>query len=511
VSLIKSQRVSWPSKLNLYDPIKDKMSYRFYNGIMADQYGTDQDAIAQLYGQEIIGGHGDNARNKFKALKKSVKDRLLLGIIYTNKAMYPTNHYPGGFMNCHIDFLIGRLLLFLGARLSGRRLVYTALLGAKDLEIYEIALMAATVLRKLDVHKGNLELFLEYEKMIKDFYAMLGAENEIDGIYYNLQLPFAKKMFVTPVMQKDALEGLQKASGILENCPGFQVRSVYYNIKIIYLQVHGEARLAVAACDEAIAHLEGNTKLYSEVRMSNILLRKIDCLMLVRDITPVEYKELFGFVSQCEKAFLAGSINWYKIQELYFLMCLQIPENTLDRAVAAYSAAIKHAKFKLLEEQEREKWYIYEGYLWLIMTRYGGHEDRIPVFGKRKKYDLGKLYNETRTVVKDKKGMYISFLILESLIFLQENKAKELEKMTERLKNYLTLHLRSDNNRGRNFVRLLIALIEGKGKLNKNRTLITKLEKALERTESAITAAQAQVEVISYTQLWKLAQKLTAA
>ena len=50
--VVKSGRITRPEKINPFDIHKEPISHKFYNGLMAKHYASDQDAREALYGKK---------------------------------------------------------------------------------------------------------------------------------------------------------------------------------------------------------------------------------------------------------------------------------------------------------------------------------------------------------------------------------------------------------------------------------------------------------------------------
>jgi len=501
--VIKSGRITRPEKINPFDKQKEPTSHKFYNGLLAGDYASDAEARESLYGKNRMGKAGKKILQKYNMLKKRMKERVFTAVLFPAEGEYPASGYAWTFMYCYRNFTIARILLFFGARVSGRLLLKKVLARAHEFEIYDIALLSVLALRREIVFKGNPKELEEHKKLIKEFQEKLAAESAMEEIYYDLELPFATKLYISPAIVETAAVGLKEAARIAKNCRTFRTQSLYSDIKIFECQVRGDLIRAAEVCDEAIAVLESNKKMHSRARRGALLVRKMDSLLLLNDA-----HKAYECAEQCLAVYLPGTNNWYTVNELLFLVQLNEPAHGLENAIVTYTNSIKQPEFKTLERPEQEKWHIYGGYLWFMLTYHNKVSEREAVFGKRKGFDITTLSNKITVTGKDKKGVYVSFIILMALIYIQEKKTKRLESSKESLKYYLSQNLRGDNSRGRNFIRLLMALVENEGRLKANAMHINKLARALARTESTITATQSQIEVISYSKLWKIADDM---
>jgi hypothetical protein len=501
--VVKSGRITRPEKINPFDIHKEPISHKFYNGLMAKHYASDQDAREALYGKKTGESSGKDILKKYNMLKQRMKQRVFTTVLFPAEGRYPANGYASTFIYCYRNFTIGRLLLFFGAHISGRVILKKVLTRALESEIHDVALLSVMALRREMVVKGDPKEFNKIKRLTKELQEKLAAELALEEIYYDLELPFATKLYISPDIVEAAAVGLKEADQISKSFPIFRIQSLYRDIKIFDCQVRGALIDATAACDDAIAALESNIKMYSKARHGSLLLRKMDSILLLNKIDMA-----YDCAEQCLDIFLQGTNNWFLVKELLFLVQINDSSHGLEHAIITYFNSIKQPEFKDLELPEQEKWQIYGGYLWLMLTYHNKLSEREAIFGKRKGFDIATLSKNITVTWKDKKGVYVSFIILKALIYCQEKKTRGIETSKENLKNYLSTNLRGDNNRGRNFIRLLMALIENEGRLKIHASHIKKLARALKRTEHTITATQLQIEVISYLKLWKIAEDI---
>jgi len=503
IGIIKSGRITRPEKIRPLNGQLEGPSQRLYRLLMTKKHLNDDEAMKALYGKNV-GGKADRGNsNKYNVLKKRLKEWIFPAVLFPANGKVPAKGYPGAIVYCYRNFTIARMLFFFGVRVSGRRLMNNVLVRAREFEIFDVALLSVIALRREMVTSGDVRLFDGYKKDLETFQQNLDAEMAIEGIYYDLELPLATKLYISQDVVEAAAKGLKKAKRILKDYPTYRVRNIYNDIKILDCQVQGTLVQAAKECDKAITALKSNKTMYSPGRHGAYLVRKMDSLLLSN-----KTDEAYKCASQCVRVYLPGTHNWYITQALLFLAQINDPTLPLKDAFDTYTDCISHPQFKTLEMPDQEKWHIFGGYLWFMLTYHNKIAERESVFGKGKVFDLAALSKKIATTQKDKKGVFVSFTILKVLIYIEERQIKNIESSIVSLKNYLTFHLRGDNGRGRNFIKLLLAIIENEGKQHKNIPLINRLSRALERSEPMITANQLQIEVISYSKLWKMAEEM---
>jgi len=154
----------------------------------------------------------------------------------------------------------------------------------------------------------------------------------------------------------------------------------------------------------------------------------------------------------------------------------------------------------------RESWKIYELYLYLLVKIGKVSANEAPKQFKRKRFRIGKFLNEVPIFSKDKRGMNISILIGQIMVFLAERNYEAIIDRMEALKSYSYRHVRKDNDLHRSslFLQMLeIATTHGfdpKKTQWRTRKILPKLQVPLETLAYCTT----EIEVIRYEVLWNL-------
>jgi len=507
VQLIKAGKITFPHKIIPSKDFFGDKTYQFYKGLESGKYSSDEQAREDLYGLDRTkANHVSHA--KFNVLKKRLKERLFLNVLFPVEGQYPADGYQASFLFCNRNYIISRLMIFFGATLSGYKLMRKVLDKAEKYQIYEIAQLSANSLLRDAVQSGNQKQFKLYRAKLKEFQKVYSAETEADGLYYQLLIPFAKQLYV----RVGTLEHVHSAMKAIENLYNeFKTHKLFLslsNIQILYYQVKGENRNAIDICNQTLRYLESEKIAFSQVRMSNYMLLKMDAMLALRN-----YDLSAAYAKECIERYPEGSSGWFDAHELQFLCCINTSPLTdsnqnvtqkLNEASGIYLTCTSSKYFKVLKPAKQERWQIFGGYLWFLCTYYTETGILNEVFQDIPKFRLSKLINSTKIASMDKKGMNVSLLVLQFLICLQERKSMDLLKSVESIKYYISDNLRGEVIRERTFLKYLVALGENELGAIKNSGRITKIVSALDKTEDTLTPTQAQTEIISYRLLTDL-------
>ncbi|MGZ5281829.1 MAG: hypothetical protein ACXWEY_06065, partial [Bacteroidia bacterium] len=258
---------------------------------------------------------------------------------------------------------------------------------------------------------------------------------------------------------------------------------------------------AIIACDEYESYLQENPAFYTAQRHAVILSEKAGFYLHIHDFEK-------GIVSakQALKLYKEGSINWFLLLELYFLLLLN--KGDLLKATDLYIEVVTHSRFEYTRPQQQELWKIFGGYLWFTATSEQNDVCINKLTSRKQLFRFSKLLNEIPHFAQDKKGMNVAVLILQILLLLQKKEYVAIISRTEALKSYIYRNLDKDAHRSHVFIKMLLAMEKSQFEANKTTQKTKSLLEKLKQVDLSYTATQARMEIIPYEQLWQSALNL---
>lgn len=142
-------------------------------------------------------------------------------------------------------------------------------------------------------------------------------------------------------------------------------------------------------------------------------------------------------VGRCECSFEEGSFNWFKLQELFFLLAMHTGH--YDDAYRLYEKVTHYPKFS--DKQIVEMWKIFQAYTYYLV-KIGKVSGKI-MSSKMSKFKINKFLNEIPLFSKDKSGMNISVLIVQILHFIADRDYDESIERIDNISKYLTRYVRT--------------------------------------------------------------------
>ncbi len=151
------------------------------------------------------------------------------------------------------------------------------------------------------------------------------------------------------------------------------------------------------------------------------------------------------------------SMQWFHYVEWYFLLCVQA--RNFNLAQELYETAINSRRINLTNYHNKEKWRIYKAYidyaqLHTAQGRSIGQDITI-----RTTEDLDNFVRELPTYSKDKRGFYVSIIIVQILFLLEWGNIDGIIDRIESIKRYIGRYLRRpEYHRSYCFMKLLLIM-----------------------------------------------------
>jgi hypothetical protein len=177
-----------------------------------------------------------------------------------------------------------------------------------------------------------------------------------------------------------------------------------------------------------------------------------------------------------------------------------------EMAYTTYMEAIYNERFEFLPENVQELWKIYAAYLYFLMRI-----NKITPKGKNdpiQKFRISKLLNETPLYAKDKRGMNISILVIQILIYIIEKKYDTVINCTESIGQYCYRYFRKeDTQRGNLFIKMLLQIPQNDFDADRIKVKSKKYWDKLAALPLALANQSHEIEIIPFEDLWRFIQE----
>lgn len=461
---------------------------RLYEGLISKQVKSDDDA-KNLFGNQ------ENGTN-VTVLKNKLKERLLDSVFLLDFKEANFSSRQKAFYECYKKWSVAMTLLTRNAKITGIDLLERLLRHSIHFEFTELTLDILRVLKlQYSVVEGNFEKYKDAKENYFRYEKIWMMESKAENYYSELMIQFTNSKSTKAEVTELAKQYYTELEGFMQECDSFKLhlfgRMIHLTIYNSANDYHETARL----CEDAIAFFdkkEYDSGLPLQVFYYNLVV----CYLQLR-----EFDKGQDVIGRCEYFFTEGTFNWYKLQELFFLLAMH--SGHYADACRLYEKITEMPRFSEQAHQIVEMWKIYEAYVQFLIRI--GEIPADAVSEKTKKFRVSKFLNEVNEYVKDKRGMNISVLIAQILFNIADRDYDDAIERIDAIDKYRSRHLKEDDTfRSNCFVRMLLqiplnnfhreAVLRKSDKHHKN-LLTVPLESATQMHE---------VEIIPYEQLWEM-------
>lgn len=460
----------------------------FYDGILQNKWGTDEEALQELYPD-------DPSSASYRKLKSDLKDRMLDAILSLRFEGNKYNGYQRAYFRSYKEWAAIKILMSHG---TGETAADLATRLLKQVQQYEFTALAQDITSMLRLHfgarMGDMDKFEQFNQQYKALQEVLQWEGLAEEHYILLSSAY--------IHAKGTREDITDLSRQLFETlrPGlekFKTYRLYFYTALIelasYTSVHQYAA-ALQVCKKYIDHFM--EKQYE----AHVPLQVLHYQELLCHIQLKNYTDGHASAVNCARLVKEGSFNWFKFQESLFILSMHTGE--YQAAYQVFNAITRHKYFDHLPDSAREMWTIFGAYLAFLLQTGKIKPD---TKDKLKSLRASRFQNDTPLFSKDKKGMNIPILIGQLLLLLAEGKKSAYIDKIESLEQYNYKYLRNKYNmRNHYFIKILLKIpLAGFNKENlKEKT--KELLHSLKGTPGSSVFQNSIFEIIPYETLYEI-------
>ncbi len=458
-----------------------------FDAISSGKVHTDEEAMMLLYGNT-------QEATRFNALKAKLKERLIKAILLLEPTDTSMSDRQRAFFECNQKWAIIQILMTRNARLNGLYLLEKLLKNALHFEFTELAINALRMQRlHYGATEGDIRRLAQINQQITELEILWQRENQAEALYTQLTAAFVNSKSSKIQVADMARRFFEQVAPWLAENNAFKLQLLGRLIEMtIYTAANDYVRTA-QLCEQAIAFFR--QKPYdSGLPLQVFYYQLVVCYIQLR-----EYEKGQTLMDAHGYVFEEGSFNWFKMQELLFLLAMHTAHYT--KAQRLCQQILKHPKLNIQPANIQEMWRIYEAFSHL--TEKMGLV--IPEAKSGAKFRLNKFLNEIPTYSRDKRGMNIPVLIIQILYLLLEREYDKVIDRIEAIEKYCNRYLKqSETFRSNVFIRMLIQIPQA---AFHKEAVIRKTEKLyalLKRTPLEIANQTHEIEIIPYEDLWNI-------
>lgn len=462
---------------------------KLYRGIENGEYLSDEEAAAQLYGNELVG-------SRYRKLKFTLREKLVSALFNLDLKSTEHNDYQKAYYECHKQWAAVKILLGKNANSAATALALKVFKQAEHFEFTAMAMDIASVLRlHYGIREGDLGKFAFYSERYDHHAKLQFLEGKAEKLYIDSVIAEVtskeEKLSISPLME----DAFKQVSTLLGEGDSYRLNLYVALVQLSYCVMKKDYVAAKKTCKQHIDYFLN--KNYE----AHVPLQILFYQQLIFAFNLKQFSERIELTQICEQYLREGTYNWFKYQEVLLQMALR--EGDYASAFDIHYHTTKHPRFLLLPENVTEVWTVIRAHLYFLAL-----SQTVEFNPKRfliKSFRAKKFSNETILYSKDKRGLNISIQIVQFLILLVENKRAEAIDQVEALGQYAYRHLRKEEYlRSRIFIRMLLSIplsgfdsteFELKNERNWQKLI---------STESSKNAELSEIEIIPYERIWEI-------
>lgn len=484
-------------KIEIFDnhSLKHKNSKfnEFYEALSANKYKNDRDAAAHLYGCSPTDP-------KYRQLKSRFRKRLLNTLFFIDVNKPAAAGYERAYFTCNKDWTLVRILMDNGAHQTSVALAKQILTTALKFKFADIIVNCSRILRAYAVETQDEKSFEQYDEQIKHYSKILEAEIQSEEIFQRVSMVYQKNI-------ESIHEDLGKVQDYCDAMIGLSERFdspiVFYNMFLVWIiryEIQQDFEAMLEVCAQAEQYIELNPQFYQEEKLIVFHTKKMSAYLHLK-----AYRKGKENAEKCLNSFPEGSPSWFNFMEYYLLLALHT-ENYIH-ALAIFKQTVNHKKFNKLDSVTKEKWSIFEAFLYFIVENQDFNPSLLSK-PKGKTFKVSRFLSKPKVYPKDQRIFTLLQIILQILFLMQRKNYSGIEERIERLKNYANRQLKKDEYfRVIQFIRLLQQLRKVGFQLDEFSPTGNKYYRRLLERPFAYRGLIAELEIIPYEKLWGIVKK----
>lgn len=458
---------------------------QFFEALLQNEVKTDAEAIVLLYGSE-------KETAKYTSLKNKLKERIIDSVFLLDFSEAGYSNRQQAYFECNKKWAAAMVLLSKNAKTAGIDMLEQLLRHTLHFEFTELTLSILYQLRlQYGTVMGDAKKYEHYRNLYSRYQATWMAENDAEELYTDLIGSYANSKSTKAELSAKAADYHGRIKHHLAANNSFRLHLCGRLLEVnIHSSVSAHAETA-RLCEEAIAFFD--QKPYeSNLPLQVFYYHLIVCCIQLRD-----FERGKTIITKNQALYEAGSFNWFKLQELFFL--LSTHTRNYHEAFEVCERVLKHPRLPHQPSQIQEMWKVYEAYVYYLI-QVGKVQGRPGT-----KFKPGKFLNEIPVFSKDKRGMNIPILVAQILFLLFDKNYHQSVDRIEAIDKYCGRYLKqNDTFRSNSFIKMLLQIPAG---AFHREAVARKAQKHLEQLRSVpleIANQAYEIEIIPYEDLWEM-------
>ena len=464
-----------------------------FNLILEGEITCDEDA-AQLFFDKNVNSA------KYRKFKSIFKQKLLNNLFFLDDQHQSLHDYQKAALRIQKRWSAILILFQRGQSLIATQMSEQLINTAMKYELTDLVVAMLTHIKAYHAtQSGDLKKYEYYKVLHARYNQLYQTEITARDRYESIRIHYAKTETYQPTIAAKAYRHYQELAPALEKEHTAELHFLTNMLLISSYLSNYDYKNTVDTCRECLKYF--SKKPFEYLKGISIVsdIEMAACIQLKK------YEEGLKAGRYALEMNTPGSTNWYLTLANHILLSFHC--NQFNRAFLYYKEAFQAKAFKDLPDKIKEKYKLYEAYLFLLTSAGKIKNIREEDFPKKGKFRIGKFLNEIPIFQQDKSGLNIPVLIVQILYLLTQQKFDAVIDKIQAIELYRYRHLRKNNTlyRANYFIQALIEL--PKAGFHRNAS-IRKAEKFFQKLKEVPIEKANQsyvVEVIPFEFLWDFA------
>lgn len=461
-----------------------------YDAILNHKVQSDEDALAWLV-------ESDDDISKLPNLKNKLKDRMLDSVFLLDFKEPGFSDRQKAYYICYKKWAAAMILVMRNAKISGIDLLEKLLRHSMRFEFTELT---CDILRVLRIHystnAGDLKKYEHTREQLHYYQEIWHMENQVEDFYTELIIRYVNSKATKMEVSEQAKVFYSIVKPYMEKCNSFKLQIFGRLIQVFGYSSVNDYVTTARLCEDAVQFFD--KKDYdSGFPLQVFYYNLITCYLQLR-----EFEKGRNIIERCQNLVETGSFNWFKLQELFFLLAMHTSH--YEAAAQVLSQVMDDPRFENQSFQITEMWKIYQAYIhFLIKVSKLGSSDLS--LQRTTKFKLGKFLNETPVFSKDKRGMNIPILVIQILFALVERDYQQCIDRMDGIEKYCSRYLKqNDTFRSNCFIKMLLQIPAYAFHRDRVTRHTQKLYEMLCSVPMEVANQTYELEIIPYEALWQI-------
>lgn len=398
----------------------------FYQGLVDREFESDKEAAKVLYDATPLD-------DRYRQLKSRFKKRFYSTLFFVDANGSNVESYSRAYFTCTRDWSLVQLLSYLRIYKTATHMAENVYKIADKFQFSDMLYNSSKFLRFIAAKNEDKVNFERYDLACKKHGALMLEEGAAEAIYDRVLLALSTENVEASIAKINALyDEIQLFYQKDESNPVFWF--VYNVTNAIKHELNNSLDSALEAFNRIETHMLANTKLFSSDRTLDLLKRKLQLLIKLKDIDSAVKCMEWGAPMYGETR------HWLDLQELYIQAAFSVKNFDLARDIL--DSVLDSKNYANLDEHASCRWMLYHGLVFFDLYRNAG--DKKPT--RYRTFKVKKFLYEPMSFPKSFRLEAVFVHLLQLILFFEMDKISYGVERLERLNYYWEPLCRGEQN-----------------------------------------------------------------